>query len=55
MPRNPAIAIYVAAMIVLIVLADVLFFRDRTTARLIANAAIVAAFALCYFVFIRKR
>jgi len=55
MPRNLVVALYVGAMIVLIVGADVMIFKNRPTARLIANVAIVAAFALCYLVFIRRR
>ena len=47
--------LYIAAMIAVIVGADLLFFRGRYEARLVANLCIVAAFAAGYFVFFMKR
>ena len=43
------------AMILIIVGIDVLFFRERFQARLIANACVVALFAAGYLVFFPKR
>jgi hypothetical protein len=45
---------YVILMIAVIVAVDVLFFRYRFRARLIANVAIVLMFAVFYFVFLRR-
>ena len=46
--------LYALAMVAIIVAVDVAFFRDRTTARLIANILIVALFALGYFLLFRR-
>ncbi|MBO0749037.1 MAG: hypothetical protein J2O44_01215 [Porphyrobacter sp.] len=54
MTRTFAVVLYVAAMIAVIVAVDLLFFRHRLEARLIANLAIVAVFAAGYFAFLRR-
>lgn len=41
MPRNAAIALYVAVLVAVIVGVDVLFFRSRFWERLTANIGIV--------------
>ena len=55
MSRNLSAVLYVAAMIVVIVGVDLLFFRDRAGARLAANVAIVLVFGLAYIAFMRRR
>lgn len=45
MTRNIHVALYVVAMITVIVGADTLFFRDRFWERLMANIGIVLIFA----------
>ena len=47
------VVLYVAAMIALIVGADVTLFRGHFWERLIANAAIVLVFAAVYLAFLR--
>jgi hypothetical protein len=54
MSRNASVVIYIAVMILLIVGIDVLFFRQRFQARLIANGCIVTLSA-GYIVFLAKR
>ena len=54
MSNNAYMVIYFVVMVVCIVGADFLFLRDRFLARLIANIAIVAAFAAVYFLFLRS-
>jgi len=54
MSRQATVALYAVLMVVVIVGADFLFFRDHTQARLIANIAIVLVFAAGYFVFLRR-
>ena len=51
MYRRIAIAIYVAAMVAVIVGVDLLFFRNRFWERLAANIGIVLVFAAFYFRF----
>jgi hypothetical protein len=43
--RRPAVAIYVLALVIVVVGVDVLFFRHHVWERLIANVGIVAVFA----------
>ena len=45
--------VYVVIMIAVIVGVDILFFRDRFTARLLANIGIVLVFAAFYLGFLR--
>jgi hypothetical protein len=51
MDRRIAIAIYVVAMVAVIVGVDLLFFRNRFWERLAANIGIVLLFAAFYFRF----
>jgi hypothetical protein len=51
MDRRIAVAIYVVAMVAVIVGADLLFFRNRFWERLAANIGIVLLFAAFYFRF----
>jgi len=53
MSQRVVVAIFVAAMIVLIVGVDFTFFRDQPWARLAVNAAIVLTFAAFYIIFMR--
>ena len=53
--RTAGIAILVVAMVVLIVVVDVLFLRDRFWPRLVVNVGIVALAAVVYLVFLRLR
>ena len=55
MSRNVSVALYVIAMIAVIVGVDLLFFRDRFHPRLIANLCILAAFGAGYFLFFMRR
>jgi multidrug transporter EmrE-like cation transporter len=48
-------AIYVGSMVVVIVAVDLLFFKDRVSARLAVNAGIVLIFAIFYFLFLKRR
>jgi hypothetical protein len=48
------IVLYVAAMVIVIVGVDVLFFRDHPWARLAVNVGIVLVFGACYFRFVRR-
>ena len=47
-------ALYIVAMVAVIVAVDVLFFRDRFWERLAVNAGIVLVFAAFYFRFLRR-
>jgi len=53
MGRSATAALYVVAMVGLIVAVDVLFFRDHPWARLAVNVGIVLVFAAFYFRFLR--
>ncbi len=50
-----AVVLYVLAMVAVIVGADVLFFRNRFWARLMANVGIVLLFGAFYLRFFPKR
>jgi Mn2+/Fe2+ NRAMP family transporter len=54
MTRNMSIALYVVALIVVIVAIDVLFFRNRLWERLIVNIGIVLVFAAFYLRFMQN-
>lgn len=54
MGRRLAIALTVAAMVCVVVAADVLFFRDHPWERLAANIGIVLVFAALSFRFLRR-
>ena len=49
MTRHGAIALYLMAMIAVIVAADLMFFRGLFWPRLLANTGIVLVFAAFYF------
>lgn len=53
MSRSMFLAIYVAAMVAVIVGADVAFFRNRLLERLMANVGIVLLFGAFYLRFFR--
>jgi hypothetical protein len=52
--RQVAAALYVLAMVGVIVGVDVLFLRHHLLARLISNVAIVVVFAAVYFLFLGR-
>jgi hypothetical protein len=51
--RNVAVALYVVALIAVVVIVDVLFFRQHFWERLIANVGIVLVFAAFALRFLR--
>ena len=53
MGRRVAVALYLVAMVAVIVGLDVAFFRNRFWARLIANIGVVLVFAAFYLRFLR--
>jgi hypothetical protein len=54
MARNVSIALYVVALIAVVVSVDLLFFKNRIWARLLANIGIVLLFAAFYLRFLKK-
>jgi hypothetical protein len=54
MNRGAGIALLIAAMVIVIVLVDVLFLRDRFWLRLAINIGIVALAGVVYAVFLRR-
>lgn len=54
MGRQPAAALYVIAMVGVVVGVDVLFFRHRFVERLMANVGIVLVFGAFYLRFVRR-
>jgi hypothetical protein len=54
MTRNLSIAVFVAALVAVIVTVDLLFFRGRLWERLLANIGIVLVFAAFYLRFMRN-
>ena len=53
MGKPVAIAIYVAAMVAIIVTVDIAFFRNQFWGRLMVNVGIVLVFAAFYLRFFR--
>jgi hypothetical protein len=53
MSRQVAVALYVVAIVAVIVGVDIVFFRDRFWERLIANIGIVLMFAAFYLRYLR--
>jgi hypothetical protein len=51
--RQAAVALYVLALVAVVVSVDVLFFRHQFWARLLANIGIVVVFAAFYLRFRR--
>jgi preprotein translocase subunit SecE len=54
MGRQIAVALYVVAMVAIIVGVDVMFFRHRFWERLIVNIGIVLVFVAFYLSFLRR-
>jgi len=54
MGRQAGVALYVIAMVALIVGLDILVFRHRFWERLIVNIGIVAVFAAFYLRFLKR-
>ncbi len=54
MGRQVVVALYVLAMVVIVVGVDVLFLRHLFWPRLLANVGIVAVFAAGYFLFLKR-
>jgi hypothetical protein len=54
MGRNAAVALYVLALVAVVVAVDVLFFRNRFWQRLMVNVGIVLVFGAFYFRFLRR-
>ena len=54
MGRNAGVALYVIAMVVIIVGVDVLFLRHLFWPRLLVNVGVVAVFAAGYFLFLKR-
>jgi hypothetical protein len=52
--RQALVALYVLAMVVIIVGVDVLFLRHQFLPRLLVNIGIVVVFAAGYFAFIKR-
>jgi hypothetical protein len=53
MGRQAAVALYVLALVAVVVGVDVLFFRNRFWERLIVNVGIVLVFAAFYLRFLK--
>jgi hypothetical protein len=54
MGGRATVALWVVAMIIIIVGVDLLFFRRQPGERLIANIGIVLLFAALYLIFLRR-
>jgi len=54
MGRQVALALYVVAMVAVIVGVDFAFFRNRFWERLTVNIAIVVVFTAVYLIFLRR-
>jgi hypothetical protein len=54
MGRQLAVALYVVAMVAVIVGVDIAFFRNRFWERLTANIGVVLVFAAFYLRFLRR-
>jgi CHASE2 domain-containing sensor protein len=55
MRRRAAIALYVLALVAVVVGVDILFFKHQFWDRLIANIAIVVVFVAFYLRFLKRR
>ena len=55
MRRRAAIALYVLALVAVVVGADILFFKHQFWERLIANIGIVVVFVAFYLRFLKRR
>ncbi len=54
MGRQAAVALYLIALVAVVVGVDVLFFRDRFWQRLMVNAGIVLVFVAFYLRFLKR-
>jgi hypothetical protein len=54
MEKQASVALYVLALIAVVVAVDVLFFRNRVWERLMVNVGIVLVFAAFYFRFLKR-
>ena len=54
MGRQPAVVLYVLAMVGIVVGVDVLFFKHQFWPRLIVNVGIVLVFAAFYLRFLKR-
>jgi hypothetical protein len=54
MGKQAVVAVYVLALVAVVVSVDVLFFRNRFWPRLIANVGIVLVFAAFYLRFLKR-
>jgi hypothetical protein len=54
MGRQVAVALYVLAMVAIVVGVDILFFRHQFWARLMVNVGIVLVFAAFYLRFLKR-
>jgi hypothetical protein len=54
MGKSATVALYVLALVGVVVAVDVLFLRDHFWARLLANIGIVLVFAGFYFRFLKR-
>lgn len=54
MIRNMPVVLYVVVLIAVVVIVDVLFFRNRALERLIVNLGIVLVFLAFYLRFLRN-
>lgn len=52
--RNMRVVLYIAALIAVVVIVDVLFFKTRFLERLLANIGIVLVFAAFYLRFLKN-
>jgi hypothetical protein len=55
MTKNLLATFCVVAMVAVIVVVDILFFRDQFRLRLLVNIGIVLVFAVVYLAFLKKR
>ena len=55
MGNRAFVALYVLAMVVVVVGVDVLFLRHQFWPRLLVNIGIVVVFAAGYFLFLKRR
>ncbi len=54
MPKNTYVVLYVLSMIAVVVIVDVLFFKNRFLERLLVNIGIVLVFAAFYLRFLKN-
>jgi hypothetical protein len=54
MGRQAAVALFVLALVAVVVGVDVLFFRNRFWERLTVNVGVVLVFAAFYFRFLKR-